>query len=1463
MKKMLSKGRRIIAIALTLALSVTGFSQGSVSNAASKKYVKSMSLSKSSVTLTEGKKAKVKATVKVSGSVTKKVTVKSSKPSVASVKVGKASKKGVSSITIAAKKKGSTIIKVTTSGKNKSKKKVTKKIKVKVNKKENTPPSETTGGTSSNTTPVAPTATPTLPQKPLATPTATATEDAAATPTLEPTPTINWDSLVTSIAFEESSYTVDVEKTVQTVVKILPKEASQANISYSTVDKGIATISSAGVITGISAGETVVTATVGDLSASAKVVVKSPISLTLSDTEITLGRNQAQTITANLENVTWSSDNTSVATVDANGTIKGISAGTAIITASYNNGELTTTCVVTVSKYDPENDGTTLSVFNPIKNNDDTVIENTVLVNQDMTIQAYVQNNNTPSVGARVKLALDEIENYLVDVDDFEIKVNGATTNTALTDETGIAEFTISYKDSIDSTYDNLNSCPYISMSASATVDNQPADRDITIKFASVLRQGVQVDNNHDNPYGVYDNIIPFDGHAEGDDGIQTSYNTNDYYCNEYVSSQQIGNDVYLSATPYFVLPPEKITTEAKFNITFPDKDVTTGQSDVEIEGPGKTETYSIYNAYRDKTTTTTVANIPEGLVSMSVQFKNISISKYSALHVDLYELTTGKSIYTWSKSDYISTNVQDEAVDIKQNDLSRMDGKGVLVISLESPGQVDVDTTGYVLSKITGDFNSNATSSAELIEIMDSVEWTDVTEDSRYTVSETLTYSEVANETNGYLKEYVGLEGGFIKDNSNYTFAYKLPVYNSNSETANALCGNALITATYTSAAGEKKVATYAYPCIRELDSSNVPTNSNILKPKTDDVKAIFLGYDVVDENGNVQNNNGGIKTNGNEAIISSAENNKSGNIFVSAKIKINALAKEIKTAENSNNYDRSPLKGANSKYPLYSYVQFVAKPEVEVANDVIPTFYAVEDQYIVMTAEVKASNGEVQPDQEIKFYADGDDENSNNALKAGDKIGKDVTVKAVDTKTNNEGKAYMVLVGNEKSSVKNLRAEYKGSFSTFNTYAGNQKYDAVTIDGDEKRLCNLVWMDLGLAYQKDVTTSSWTYSFVSGKTEDVDSSSKVDKRWKVGFLPVTSVDGLFGYDQTAKTNKFVDITNVSVKYSFENDPSMRYAVDGSDNCEVVDNGKAVKITSQKIGETGVYGELKLDDDTFEVTYLDDLGVEQSFITVGVNNVDLNSQMFDDSIDLGGKIKYTMNWTPGEWVSDYVHPYGKRVYMYNDSVVYYRLHDKFENPIADTEVKVSATFDDGSASASAYAISANGSEVQNLVTAKTNEYGLIAIQIPKPRDEGELVVKCEIPDVFDKSSSIIFANVDPSVAPLEASTTANFNAANTKQIIVTFNNQLVAGLTEAQLKKLFVVENNKQDKLDIASISYNLKSVTITLADNSFVEGAKYTVRVNTGDECKLNGIVYVLYDTYGQAIQSEQATKEYTCKY
>ncbi|MEE0951781.1 MAG: InlB B-repeat-containing protein [Paludibacteraceae bacterium] len=78
--------------------------------------------------------------------------------------------------------------------------------------------------------------------------------------------------------------------------------------------------------------------------------------VSLNKTSTTLEIGGTETLTATIEpnnatnkNVAWSSSNTSVATVDANGLVTAVAAGTATITVTTEDGNKTATCAVTVN----------------------------------------------------------------------------------------------------------------------------------------------------------------------------------------------------------------------------------------------------------------------------------------------------------------------------------------------------------------------------------------------------------------------------------------------------------------------------------------------------------------------------------------------------------------------------------------------------------------------------------------------------------------------------------------------------------------------------------------------------------------------------------------------------------------------------------------------------------------------------------------------------------------------------------------------------------------------------------------------------------------------------------------------------------------------------------------------------------------------------------------------------------
>lgn len=135
-------------------------------------------------------------------------------------------------------------------------------------------------------------------------------------------------------ATAETSYTYDGET----------PENAQPEVVYTSGDAAIATVDENGVITGVAEGETTITATVGELSASRTVSVIIPVdSLTAEDISLHLADGAAPlTYVVTPEhftgNLTFASANNAIVTVDANGQITPVAAGDTNVTVTAPNG---------------------------------------------------------------------------------------------------------------------------------------------------------------------------------------------------------------------------------------------------------------------------------------------------------------------------------------------------------------------------------------------------------------------------------------------------------------------------------------------------------------------------------------------------------------------------------------------------------------------------------------------------------------------------------------------------------------------------------------------------------------------------------------------------------------------------------------------------------------------------------------------------------------------------------------------------------------------------------------------------------------------------------------------------------------------------------------------------------------------------------------------------------------------
>ena len=168
-------------------------------------------------------------------------------------------------------------------------------------------------------------------------------------------------TLVSSITLDKTSAELAKGETLQLNASLLPEDAENKELVWSTSDKSVATVSATGKVTAVGTGSATITATTADgsnLSATCSVTVYSTVaeSITLSKTtaEIKVGGTLQLTATvlpttAKNRTVTWSSSNTAIAKVNSNGLVTAVKAGKATITATTNDGtNLKATCEITV-----------------------------------------------------------------------------------------------------------------------------------------------------------------------------------------------------------------------------------------------------------------------------------------------------------------------------------------------------------------------------------------------------------------------------------------------------------------------------------------------------------------------------------------------------------------------------------------------------------------------------------------------------------------------------------------------------------------------------------------------------------------------------------------------------------------------------------------------------------------------------------------------------------------------------------------------------------------------------------------------------------------------------------------------------------------------------------------------------------------------------------------------------------
>ena len=166
---------------------------------------------------------------------------------------------------------------------------------------------------------------------------------------------------VSSISITPTAINLPINQTYQVNAVIMPTNAANKQITWSSSNSSVASVTSTGLVTARQTGTSVVKATTVDGGKTSFIVVSVYIPVVsvniTSPSTINLFVNQTYQINyvinpANSSNkdISWASSKSNIATVSVSGLITAKSIGTTVVTVKTVDGNKTSTCTVNVSR---------------------------------------------------------------------------------------------------------------------------------------------------------------------------------------------------------------------------------------------------------------------------------------------------------------------------------------------------------------------------------------------------------------------------------------------------------------------------------------------------------------------------------------------------------------------------------------------------------------------------------------------------------------------------------------------------------------------------------------------------------------------------------------------------------------------------------------------------------------------------------------------------------------------------------------------------------------------------------------------------------------------------------------------------------------------------------------------------------------------------------------------------------
>ena len=169
---------------------------------------------------------------------------------------------------------------------------------------------------------------------------------------------------VTIVDLIQSEVTLDISESETLTARVMPENATDKTVMWTIDDSDIASISSMGLVTGLSIGETVATVTTNDggFTDTCDVIVSVPVdpdavsSVTLDQSSLTINVDDQVNLIATVypstalnKAVTWSTLDDNIASVSSTGLVNALAVGNTTITVTTTDGGFTATCSVRVN----------------------------------------------------------------------------------------------------------------------------------------------------------------------------------------------------------------------------------------------------------------------------------------------------------------------------------------------------------------------------------------------------------------------------------------------------------------------------------------------------------------------------------------------------------------------------------------------------------------------------------------------------------------------------------------------------------------------------------------------------------------------------------------------------------------------------------------------------------------------------------------------------------------------------------------------------------------------------------------------------------------------------------------------------------------------------------------------------------------------------------------------------------